>query len=90
MRHVDVLRLCENGAASTKSGSEQCRPPKSIRVIKYICKSQPYQGYMMKNDLLYKILNKREIITVPEAMEIEIIKEIHEQGHYAVKKQKTW
>ena len=55
-------------------------------MIKDICKTQPYQGYMMKNDLLYKILNEREIIAVPEAMEIEIIKEIHEQGHYAVKK----
>lgn len=40
----------------------------------------------MKNGVLYKALDDRELITVPRTMRNEIIRNAHRKGHFAISK----
>ena len=45
-----------------------------------------YDGFFMKKGVIYRMNNDSELLVIPEAMENEIIKQAHEQGHFAAKK----
>ena len=40
----------------------------------------------MKNNVLFKIINDKEILVVPEAMQVEVVKNCHSLGHFAITK----
>lgn len=42
------------------------------------------EGYVIKNDLLYKKVNQELLIVVPTKMQTQIIRQAHERGHYGV------
>lgn len=46
------------------------------------------QDYEERNGIVYKLYKGKELLYVPEGLLTEIIKKIHEKGHFAVKKTK--
>ncbi|KAK9681069.1 RNase H-like domain found in reverse transcriptase [Popillia japonica] len=44
-----------------------------------------YDNYFMETDLLYKYDDGKELLVVQKAMQSEIIRRAHEEGHFAVK-----
>ncbi|GFW95115.1 hypothetical protein TNCV_1497541 [Trichonephila clavipes] len=47
---------------------------------------QESEEFFERNGILYKYLNGRELIVTPKAMQAELIKWIHENGHFSVGK----
>ncbi|GFW74499.1 hypothetical protein TNCV_2413981 [Trichonephila clavipes] len=47
---------------------------------------QESEEFFERNGILYKYLNGRELIVTPKAMQAELIKLIHENGHFSVGK----
>ncbi|GFW80977.1 retrovirus-related Pol polyprotein from transposon 17.6 [Trichonephila clavipes] len=58
----------------------------NIQTLKSLLEKQESEEFFEHNDILYKYLNGRELIVIPKAMEAELIKLIHENGHFSVGK----
>ncbi|GFS37490.1 transposon Tf2-6 polyprotein [Trichonephila inaurata madagascariensis] len=58
----------------------------SIQTLKSLLEKQESEEFFERNGILYKYLNGRELIITPKAMEAELIKLIHENGHFSVAK----
>lgn len=43
-------------------------------------------GYVMRNGLLFKVLNGDTLLVVPSSMRTQVIKQAHDQGHFSVAK----
>ncbi|XP_011688730.1 PREDICTED: uncharacterized protein K02A2.6-like [Wasmannia auropunctata] len=89
MRHVDALSRYPVMMVTTdeitlkiKKAQHQDR---GITPIFKILESQSYEDYFLKSGLLYKSQNGLDLIIVPESMQDEIIKTVHQKGHYAIK-----
>lgn len=91
MKHVDslsrnaimIISAEENLVARIKSvqgGDDE------LRHVFEILKTQSYQDYMLRNGVLYKYDNGLELLVVPKAMENDVIKSVHENGHFGSKK----
>jgi len=89
MRHVDALSrypvmLVTTDEIIFKIKKAQHDDSGITPIIK-ILESQSYEDYFLKSNLLYKSQNSLDLIVVPESMHNEIIKIIHQKGHYAAK-----
>ena len=87
MRHVDALSreilVCHTTVTQQiKSAQEEDR---FLKTLKVILKDRDYDGYILKNDLVYKVYKGDELLVIPATMEDEVIQNMHEQGH-AVRK----
>jgi hypothetical protein len=51
-----------------------------------ILHDQPYEGYLIDKDLLYKEENGQNLLVIPTGTQEQIIKDAHENGHFASKK----
>lgn len=90
MKHVDSLSrnpvslivrdsiVHQLQAAQNKDGE--------IQAVKKVLETSPYEGYTIRNNLLYKEVEEEQLLVVPRGMQAEIIKSAHEQGHFAVRK----
>lgn len=59
----------------------------NIRRITIILRNQPeYENFILRGDVLFKYISGRELLVVPKAMQTEIIRNAHENGHFATKK----
>ncbi|GFW96247.1 transposon Tf2-8 polyprotein [Trichonephila clavipes] len=58
----------------------------NIQTLKSLLKKQESEEFFERNVILYKYLNGRELIVSPKAMQAELIKLIHENGHFSVGK----
>lgn len=58
----------------------------SLAAIVELLKKGPYDDYCIKNELLYKFVDGDDIIVVPDNMQTEIIRNVHERGHFAIKR----
>ena len=56
-----------------------------LRAILEVLKEKPYDDYMMRNDVLYKFKDGRELLVIPQDMQNEIILMAHDRGHFFVK-----
>ncbi|GBN44953.1 hypothetical protein AVEN_191538-1 [Araneus ventricosus] len=94
MRHVDALS--RNAVCMvTRSQSEITRKianaeeaVESIHLLKTLVEKGLRNDYLMKENVLYLQDGGRELIVVPEAMELEIIRGIQNKGHFAAQKTK--
>lgn len=57
-----------------------------LKHIFKILETQPYEIFIMRNVFLFKYETGYELIVVPMAIEEEIIKSTHDNGHFGVKK----
>ncbi|GFT39561.1 retrovirus-related Pol polyprotein from transposon 17.6 [Trichonephila clavipes] len=58
----------------------------NIQTFKSLLEKQESEEFFQRNGILYKYLNGRELIVTPKAMQAELIKLIHENGHFSVGK----
>lgn len=67
-----------------------------LRAIVEMLSKGPYDDFVMKSGVLYKVCYGNELLVVPRSMEKEIIHDAHNDGHFSVKgtthaiKQKYW
>ncbi|GFY12307.1 hypothetical protein TNCV_284101 [Trichonephila clavipes] len=90
MKHVDalsrypVMMVCNDTLTSKlKKAQEQ---DDTIQTLKSLLEKQESEEFFERNCILYKYLNGRELIVTPKAMQAELIKLIHENGHFSVGK----
>ncbi|GFX66485.1 transposon Tf2-6 polyprotein [Trichonephila clavipes] len=90
MKHVDalsrypVMMVCNDTLTSKlKSAQEE---DDNIQTLKSLLEKQESEEFFERNGILYKYLNGRELIVTPKAMQAELIKLIHENGHFSVGK----
>ncbi|GFY33818.1 hypothetical protein TNCV_4595301 [Trichonephila clavipes] len=90
MKHVDALsrypvRMVCNDTLTSKLKNAQ-EEDDNIQTLKSLLEKQESEEFFERNGILYKYLNGRELIVTPKAMQAELIKLIHENGHFSVGK----
>lgn len=91
MNHVDALSrypvMILNIEETIKTRIRRAQDEDGeMKIIKELLKDRPYEDYILKDDILYKMIDEEEVIAIPRQMQMEIIKNAHEQGHFSVKK----
>lgn len=92
MKHVDalsrnpinVITRSTTTLASTKNNTQL--NDTNLKLIREILANGPYQDYLLKNDILFKLKDGRELLIISKAMQTEIIRSVHDNGHFGVKK----
>ncbi|GFY09965.1 pro-Pol polyprotein [Trichonephila clavipes] len=90
MKHVDALSrypvmiVCNDTLTSKLKKAQE--EDDNIQTLKSLLEKQESEEFFERNGILYKYFNGRELIVTPKAMEAELIKLIHENGHFSVGK----
>ncbi|GFY35780.1 hypothetical protein TNCV_4841571 [Trichonephila clavipes] len=90
MKHVDalsrypVIMVCNDTLTSKLKKAQE--EDDNIQTFKSLLKKQESEQFFERSGILYKYLNGRETIVTPKAMQAELIKLIHENGHFSVGK----
>ncbi|GFU02284.1 hypothetical protein TNCV_2921761 [Trichonephila clavipes] len=90
MKHVDALSrypvmiVCNDTLTSKLKKAQE--EDDNIQTLKSLLEKQESEEIFERNGILYKYLNGRELIVTPKAMQAELIKLIHENGHFSVGK----
>lgn len=91
MKHVDSLSRYPTDVMIISSDIaprflKQQHEDEYIKAIIQTLSFGPYESFKMKGGLVYKNINGNDLLIVPKLMEVEIIKNAHENGHYATQK----
>lgn len=91
MRHVDSLSRYPIMAISEDNTlirlkQAQGNDDELMAIIHILQEKVSHDDYFMKGDLLYKLVDGFEVLVVPKGMQREIIRRVHEKGHFAFKK----
>ncbi|GFW68287.1 transposon Tf2-9 polyprotein [Trichonephila clavipes] len=87
MKHVDalsrypVMMVCNDTLTSKLKKAQE--EDDNIQRLKSLLEKQESEEFFERNGILYKYLNGRELIVTPKAMQAELIKLIHENGHFS-------
>ncbi|GFX96723.1 integrase catalytic domain-containing protein [Trichonephila clavipes] len=90
MKHVDalsrypVMMVCNDTLTSKLKNAQE--EDDNIQTSKSLLEKQESEEFFERNGILYKYLNGRELIVTPKALQAELIKLIHENGHFSVGK----
>ncbi|GFX22324.1 transposon Tf2-6 polyprotein [Trichonephila clavipes] len=90
MKHVDalsrypVMMVCNDTLTSKLKKAQEEND--NIQTLKSLLEKQESEEFFERNGILYKYLNGQELIVTPKAMQAELIKLIHENGHLSVGK----
>ncbi|GFY03226.1 hypothetical protein TNCV_1171861 [Trichonephila clavipes] len=90
MKHVDalsrypVMMVCNDTLTSKLKKAQE--EDDNMQTLKSLLEKQESEEFFERNGILYKYLNGRELIVTPKAMQAELIKLIHENGHFSVGK----
>lgn len=57
-----------------------------IKTIMEVLKFRSYENYKICKEILFKEVNGLDLIVVSEEMQTELIRKVHENGHFAVEK----
>ncbi|GFU62408.1 hypothetical protein TNCV_319121 [Trichonephila clavipes] len=88
MKHVDalnrypVMMVCNDTLTSKLKNAQE--EDDNIQTLKLLLEKQESEEFFERNGILYKYLNGRELIVTPKAMQGELIKLIHENGHFSL------
>ncbi|XP_076660236.1 uncharacterized protein LOC143363555 [Halictus rubicundus] len=44
------------------------------------------KGYVLKNEILYRVINDTPLVVVPKAMRAQVVRQAHERGHFGINK----
>lgn len=93
MQHVDALSRNAITTIISKEDNLVIKVKKlqeeddDVKRVITILKQQPnYDDFVLRNNILFKDINGTELLVVPKSMQSEIIKNTHENGHFATKK----
>ncbi|GFX72085.1 transposon Tf2-11 polyprotein [Trichonephila clavipes] len=87
MKHVDalsrypIMMVCNDTLTSKLKNAQE--EDDNIQTLKSLLEKQESEEFFERNGILYKYLNGRELIVTPKAMQAELIKLIHENGHFS-------
>ncbi|GFX54371.1 transposon Ty3-I Gag-Pol polyprotein [Trichonephila clavipes] len=90
MKNVDalsrypVMTVCNDTLTSKLKKTQE--EDDNIQTLKSLLEKQESEEFFERNGILYKYINGRELIVTPKAMQAELIKLIHENGHFSVGK----
>lgn len=89
MRHVDALSrapimLIESSIVSKLRVAQTA--DSNIQMNKQLLENGPFENYECCNGIMYKDLDGRKLLVVPEGMEHEIIINAHDIGHFGKEK----
>ncbi|GFT30120.1 transposon Tf2-9 polyprotein [Trichonephila clavipes] len=90
MKHVDalirypVMMVCNDTLTSKLKKAQE--EDDNIQTLKSLLDNQESEEFFERNGILYKYLNGKELIVTPKAMQAELIKLIHKNGHFSVGK----
>ncbi|GBN98295.1 Pro-Pol polyprotein [Araneus ventricosus] len=56
-----------------------------VKAMKELLRTSAYENYCDRNGILYKFVEGKELVVVPDSMQNEIIRNAHERGHTGVK-----
>uniref|UniRef100_A0A182W922 RNA-directed DNA polymerase n=1 Tax=Anopheles minimus TaxID=112268 RepID=A0A182W922_9DIPT len=92
MQHVDALSragvmLVSAGICERVRKEQQC-DPKLAEILQKLYNGEQVDDYFAKDGVLYKGDAISSNLCVPITMEVEIIKNAHDQGHFGIKKTK--
>lgn len=89
MKHVDALSRIismisveDNLCIKIRKMQQDDDDLKPIRII--LQQQESYDDYFLRNNIIYKYASGHELLVVPKAMETEVIKTAHENGHFGV------
>ena len=92
MLHVDALSradvLTVTLSVSAQIRAAQNEDDKIKTIIAAMDQSDSFNGYSLRNGVLYKGEGETARVYVPESMEVSIIRSAHDIGHFGVKKTK--
>lgn len=93
MKHVDALSRYPMMTITTEDSIiekiRRLQAQEDLQTIKDILKTQyDYNNYFLKGDILYKIVDDRELFVVPKGLQREVIRLAHDRGHFSTKKVK--
>lgn len=89
MPHVDALSrmyLIQEESINKVIRKAQNEDENTKAIIELIEQKGKYDHYVIKNDLLHRAKDDRELIVIPSGMEFEILRRAHDQGHFKAKK----
>ncbi|GBM19209.1 Retrovirus-related Pol polyprotein from transposon 297 [Araneus ventricosus] len=91
MTHVDALSrspiniFCisfDNILPRLKSAQDN---DNEVKAIKELLRISVYENYCDRNGILYKFVEGKKLVVVPDSIQTEIIRNAHERGHTGVK-----
>ncbi|GFT61269.1 transposon Tf2-6 polyprotein [Trichonephila clavipes] len=89
MKHVDALSrypvMVMSDTLTFRLKNAQSED-EGIVTLKALLDSGNSQNFFERNQILYKFVNGRELIVAPSGIQTELIKIIHEKGHFSVAK----
>lgn len=90
MKHVDALSRSFTFVVTRGTTDRMCEAQKTdarLTPIFELLGKGSYEDYFIKNGVLHKTCEGKDLIVVPKAMQDDIIRKCHEDnGHFAVKK----
>lgn len=88
MRHVDALsRIVMVINKEVSNGLRECQAKdEHLTVIMKILEKQSYEDYSVQGGVLMKTVNGKTVVVVPEQMQMDIMRKVHDNGHFGVVK----
>lgn len=88
MKHVDALSRCVMQIDNSVSNVvKECQlKDDRLSAIRKVLEKQPYEDYIVEGGVLLKILNGKKVIVLPEAMQTDVLRKVHDNGHFGVQK----
>lgn len=90
MKHVDalsrnaVMTIAEDDILA-RIKAAQMKDPNLNTMIKML-ESKPCDDYNVSGGILYKFINGRDLLVIPDLMQNEIIRMVHNRGHSSAKR----
>lgn len=89
MKHIDALSrfpvMLIEDTVLMMIKSEQDKEER-LRVIKQLLAKESYEDYSLENGLLVKRSGTKNAVVLPSSMCHDVIRKVHENGHFGVKK----
>ncbi|GBM85673.1 hypothetical protein AVEN_55191-1 [Araneus ventricosus] len=86
MHHVDALSRHPVMIISKDTLTAKLKKARdedeNIQTLKSLLEEREFEEFFERNGILYKYLSGRELIIAPKEMQVELIKLVHENGHF--------
>lgn len=93
MRHVDALSryavmMVDTDDLLMRILQAQQHEDELKALIDILHEKETHNDYFLKGNILHKIVNDVELVVVPRGMQREVIRRVHDKGHFGVRKMK--
>lgn len=92
MRHVDALSRCHHAVLEVQDyfveqvKTNQQKDERCGMVREMLKNNLKYKDYELKRDVLYRYVEGSYLLVVPKAMQLQLVRSVHERGHFSAKK----